>query len=398
MTVDDKYINGVYGGTQKSAGNYSTTSTPAYNQGVADPYPGHANYTRWTDPVKTSYNSGQMQITGGWYIPPGSTEKNTYKISGDEFKSQGLTAGTTPINNTTETSDKQVLGSSPSSTNYWDSDAGEETERHEGTNTTTYTQSQTTESGTKTSTATGTVDAVTQYLYDRYKQDYQQSQAVTDAYNKLNEILNQKPGEYNSEYTDKLSNLYEQIIGQKAFSYTLQGDSLYDIYKQRYDVVGQQAMKDIQGQYASNTGGYANSAGNTAGYQAYQGYLNELDSRVPDLYSMAYNRFKDASDIAMNKYDIAKGREDSAFERYESALDDWMANRDYYEGKYQDTRDFEYSTWNDAKKAWTDEYWRQKESEWTVDEEKKIQGNSTTMQQVDNWSTEVKKYWKNGWN
>lgn len=109
----------------------------------------------------------------------------------------------------------------------------------------------------------------------------------------------------NQQYIDQLNSLYNQIMGRGAFSYDLQGDPLYRQYADQYTQLGQQAMRNTQAQSAALTGGYGNSWASSAGSQAYQQYLDQLNSVIPSLYDRAYQAWKDEGDDLMTQYKLA---------------------------------------------------------------------------------------------
>ena len=95
---------------------------------------------------------------------------------------------------------------------------------------------------------------------------------------------------YNKYITD-----YEN---RPDFSYDLNGDALYQQYKDKYIKQGKMAMADTMGQASAMTGGYGSSYASTAGNQAYQASLENLNNIVPELYQMAYDRYnQDGQDM-----------------------------------------------------------------------------------------------------
>ena len=68
-----------------------------------------------------------------------------------------------------------------------------------------------------------------------YQQLYQQAQA-------------NQPGAYTSQWSNQLSDLYNQIANRPAFSYDLNADMLYQQYWDQYTRGGRQAMRDTMGQ------------------------------------------------------------------------------------------------------------------------------------------------------
>lgn len=108
----------------------------------------------------------------------------------------------------------------------------------------------------------------------------------------------------NQQYIDQLNSLYSQIMNRGVFSYDLQGDPLYRQYADQYTQLGKQAMRDTQAQSAALTGGYGNSWASSAGSQAYQQYLNQLNSVIPDLYDRAYQAWQDEYDDLLTQYNL----------------------------------------------------------------------------------------------
>ncbi len=93
---------------------------------------------------------------------------------------------------------------------------------------------------------------------------------------------------------DRLANLAPPKIGDfkgPTFNYDYRDDPSYQQYRQQYVRNGQLAMQDTMGQAAGLTGGYGSSYSQNVGQQAYQGYMNQLNAVVPELYQNAYNRY-----------------------------------------------------------------------------------------------------------
>jgi hypothetical protein len=108
----------------------------------------------------------------------------------------------------------------------------------------------------------------------KYNKGYQASKDVENAKKAKTQAENAVKSYGNFSYAkqgayDKAMN---DILNRKAFSYDLNGDALYQQYKDMYMAQGKLAMQDTMGQAASMTGGYGNSYAASAGNQAYQGY------------------------------------------------------------------------------------------------------------------------------
>lgn len=109
---------------------------------------------------------------------------------------------------------------------------------------------------------------------------------------------------YQSQWQPQINNLMEQYMNRDKFSYDVNKDALYQQLRDQYKLMGQQAMMDTMGQAQAMTGGYGNSYAQGVGQQAYQGFMQQLGDKMPDLYQLALDQYlnedrKMQSDIAM---------------------------------------------------------------------------------------------------
>lgn len=134
---------------------------------------------------------------------------------------------------------------------------------------------------------------------------------------------------YQSGYQKQLDDTMNKILNREQFSYDLNGDGLWKQYQDQYIQKGKMAMMDTMGQAAALTGGYGSSYGQTVGQQAYQGYLQELNQMIPELYQLALQKYQMEGDQLSEQYGLLADQDDRAYNRY---VDD----RDY---QYQVGRD-----------------------------------------------------------
>ena len=188
---------------------------------------------------------------------------------------------------------------------------------------------------------------------------YQQSDTVAQAQQMLNDYMAQKPGEYQSTWQGQLDELMNQILNRKPFEYDVNSDALYQQYKDQYVLQGQQAMMDTMGQAAALTGGYGNSYAQTAGQQAYQGHLQQLTDKIPDLYQLALSKYQMEGNALADQYAMLGAREDQAYGRYRDSVSDYYnelqrlysqynTERDYDYGQFIDNRNYQYQQDRDA--------------------------------------------------
>lgn len=178
---------------------------------------------------------------------------------------------------------------------------------------------------------------------------YQESDAVKQAQAMLNQQLSQKPGAYQSQWQSQLNDIMSKILNRDKFSYDMNADALYQQYKDQYTNQGKMAMMDTIGQAAAMTGGYGNSYAQGVGQQAYQGYLQQLNDKVPELYQLALNKYQMEGDALLNQYSMMGAREEQDYGRYRDAVSDWQGERDRLQSQYNTERDLDYSKYSDER-------------------------------------------------
>ena len=217
-------------------------------------------------------------------------------------------------------------------------------------------------------TTQSTTTATTQTTQPTYA-PYQQSDTVAQAQQMLHDYMAQKPGEYQSTWQGQLDEIMGQILNRQPFQYDVNSDALYQQYKDQYMALGQQAMMDTMGQASALTGGYGNSYAQTAGQQTYQGYLQQLNDKIPDLYQLALSKYQMEGNALADQYAMLGAREDQDYGRYRDSVSDYYTEldrlysqynteRDYDYGQYIDNRNYEYQVGRDtvADQQWQAQY------------------------------------------
>ena len=186
---------------------------------------------------------------------------------------------------------------------------------------------------------------------------YNESQAVIDSLNaykqkEANKIADWTGGTYGQSLKDQM----DKINNREKFTYDLNGDALYQQYKDQYMTQGRLASADAIGQASTMTGGYGNSYAATVGNQAYQGYLQKLNDVVPELYNMAYNRYQqegqDMKDMyAM--YESAYGRE---YGEHRDKVGDYNTELARLQDAYYNEKNFDYSKFSTDRAFYNDAY------------------------------------------
>ena len=195
--------------------------------------------------------------------------------------------------------------------------------------------------------------------YENSRPKYNQSQDVTDAWNKVKELEGSKPADYVSKYGDQIQALLDKILNRDPFKYDFNADPMYQMYKDRYLQQGRMAMQDTMGDAAALTGGYGNSYAATAGQQAYQSYLQGLNDRIPGLRDFAYNAWLNEGDRIRSNLSTLQGLDESDYARYRDTVGDYKDELNYYYNRFGDMSDREYNRYLNDASAWEKDrdYW-----------------------------------------
>lgn len=148
-------------------------------------------------------------------------------------------------------------------------------------------------------------------------------------------------------YGATLNDLLNQINNREKFSYDLNGDALYQQYKDQYMTQGNIAMMDTMGQAAAATGGYGNSYAQTVGQQTYQGYLQQLNDRIPELYQMALNKYNMEGDQLLNQYNVTSDAYNKEYGEHRDSIADWENERSYLQTALNNERNWDYTLYSD---------------------------------------------------
>lgn len=174
------------------------------------------------------------------------------------------------------------------------------------------------------------------------------SDYLTGLANQYNEHMANRPSAWNGgTYGQAVQDALAAIQNRQAFSYDLNGDALYQQYKDQYMTQGRLAMADTIGQAASMTGGYGNSYAATAGNQAYQGYLTKLNDVVPELYSMALNKYNMEGQEMLNKLSAYQSAYNTEYGQYRDSVGDWYNEANRLGADYADAYSREYGEYGD---------------------------------------------------
>lgn len=106
------------------------------------------------------------------------------------------------------------------------------------------------------------------------------------------------------KHQEDLDNVINKINNREAFSYDMNGDALYNKYKNHYTDMATKASEDAVGKASAMTGGYGNSYALTAGQQAYSDQMDKLDDIGMSLYNAALDRYDRETNALNSRYNM----------------------------------------------------------------------------------------------
>ena len=201
--------------------------------------------------------------------------------------------------------------------------------------------------GNSKATGTGGQTAAEAPDYSDFAYDPTTNQAYMEALAALNSAKENIPT-YAGTWDAQVEDFYNQIVNREKFSYDLNSDAFYQQYKDQYTQLGKMAMQDTMGQAAAMTGGYGNSYAATAGNQAYQGYLQQLNDKVPEFYGMALDRYNQESEELYEQYALTRDLADEEYEKYRDSLTDYWNNVTFAKDAADTEYDRGYDSYYDA--------------------------------------------------
>ena len=143
----------------------------------------------------------------------------------------------------------------------------------------------------------------------------------------------------------------DKILNREKFSYDLNGDALYQQYKDKFVKQGKMAMGDAIGQASAMTGGYGNSYAQSVGQQQYQAQLENLNDIVPELYQMALDKYNMEGQDLYNQYGMLSDDRNMEYGMWGDKRNALVADRGYYASEYDSAFNRDYGMWGDQRDA-----------------------------------------------
>ena len=144
-----------------------------------------------------------------------------------------------------------------------------------------------------------------------------------------------------SNYDTALSNLENR----EAFKYDINEDQLFQQAKEQYMQMGKTAMADTIGQASAMTGGYGNSYAVTAGAQAYNAHIQQLNNSIGDYYSMALNAYNSETNRLQGVVSALQSDRSLEANEWKSAWDVYNNLYSTYSNDLNNLRQLDQSSW-----------------------------------------------------
>ena len=202
-------------------------------------------------------------------------------------------------------------------------------------------------------------DYLTGYSYNKFS-----ASGRTQNYaDRLDELENNKPGDYISKYQGTIDNLIDSILNREDFNTDdVYSSDLYKNYREQYINQGQKAMRDTIGAASAMTGGYGSTYATAAGQQAYDNYLSQLGDKTLDIYDRVYQQYLNEGQELYNQLGMVNNQDSIDYGRYRDTVSDYYNDLNYYAGRYDSSYNQDFGEWQADLTAqqWAEQYAYQK--------------------------------------
>ena len=173
------------------------------------------------------------------------------------------------------------------------------------------------------------------------------SGSARTALDDLNAHLSAKPQQPESAWGGYLREYGDALLNRGDFAYDVNEDALYQQLQDQYTAQGRLAMLDTMAQAQQMNGGYGSSYAQSAGQQAYNGYMQSLTDQIPRLYQLARSNYDAQGQALLDKLSLVSQMDQREYDRYTDALSQWLTERDYLRNIYENERSYDYAQGQD---------------------------------------------------
>lgn len=186
---------------------------------------------------------------------------------------------------------------------------------------------------------TNQTNIVSKDAMDKINTPFKASQAYIDAMAYTNSLL-EKLSSGRTSYTDQLNALMNDIKNREKFQYDIDSDLLFQQSLASYMANGANAMQDTMAQAAALTGGYGSSYATSAANQAYNAYIQDAYSNLPQYYNMALDAYNAEGDEMYRQYAMLSDEDMKEYERnYNAFTNNLNLANDMYGKEYNEWAD-----------------------------------------------------------
>ena len=170
--------------------------------------------------------------------------------------------------------------------------------------------------------------------WNKKLEDYLKDIGYYDQYKAAEDYrVNNDPGKYQSAYQTQINSAMGNIANRQPFKYDYNSDALYKQYKDQYTALGKLAMQNTMGQAAALTGGYGNSYAQSVGQQAYQGYMDQLAGKIPELYQLRRSEYDADTANLYKMLAMYQDADQADYGKYRDTVADYQNMLNYYTGR-----------------------------------------------------------------
>lgn len=192
-----------------------------------------------------------------------------------------------------------------------------------------------------------------------YNRDRFQTSDLTNSYlSRLQELEDERPGDYSSIYNSKINDALDAILNRKAFDIKDNANyqMLYDQAAERYTQNAKRAMNDTLASANAATGGYGSTYAGTVAQQAYDQQMEGLNDRNIDLMNLAYRMYGDDVADNYNRLNALNNLDAIDYGRYRDSVGDYYNDLNYNANRYDASYGRDYQNYADYENAMQNQF------------------------------------------
>ncbi len=138
---------------------------------------------------------------------------------------------------------------------------------------------------------------------------------------------------YSSPYEKDKKRITNILSKRGEFSYNPEKDPIFEIYKNLYTRLGNEAYDRALSENALRTGGVVSTSAQSAAMQAKNRYNSMLTEKIPELYEASYEKYLSEYERLYRELELFSDLDDKAYKRHRDEISDWESDREYFSKK-----------------------------------------------------------------